>query len=169
MAARIPLSDLLADAPLFARRGAAVIISRGARLCEAIIRNAKARKGGEREVGRSYLARRLGCSTRTVSRYTAELVAAGRLDRVPPRRERTTTGWRTVGCNRYRLRCRPHPAPHVQKRRSVRGDTCVTPSPCGDRMARASHAPGVDAGQLVDPAAAIAQLRALQAQARRGS
>lgn len=134
-----------------------MILSRGARLCEAIIRNAKARKGGVRECGRPYLARRLGCSQRTVSRYTAELRRAGRLDWEEPERVKTDKGWRMRGCNRYRLTRRPHPAPHVQTRRSGRGDTHVTPSPNGDRMRRAQHPPGV----RLDPAAAAAELLSL--------
>lgn len=142
-----------------------MILSRGARLCEAIIRNAKARKGGQRECGRPYLARRLGCSQRTVSRYVAELRAAGRLDVVPPRRERTPKGWRTIGCNRYRLTRTAHPAPHVQRfRRSGRGDTRVTPSPSGERKRRARHAPG----PLIDPSAAVAAMQALRAAALGG-
>lgn len=133
-----------------------MILSRGARLCEAIIRNAKSRNG-QRVVGRSYLARRLGCSNRTVSRYTAELRAAGRLEVVPPRRVRTETGWACVGVNRYRLTRTPHPAPHVQTRRSRRDDTRVTPSPNGDRCGRAQR----PHGPLRDPAAAAAELLAL--------
>lgn len=112
-----------------------LMLSRGARLCESIIRNARARRGGQRECGRPYLARRLGCSVRQVSRYVRELREAGRLEVVPPRRERRRDGWRSVGVNRYRLTCAPNPAPHVtgtQTRRSRRGDTHVTPSPRGD-------------------------------------
>ena len=128
------------------------ILSRGARLCEQIIRTATSRKGA-RQVGRPYLARRLGCSTRTVSRYTAELIEAGRLDRIPPRKVRTAKGWACVGTNTYRLPCSPHPAPHVLRhpRRSGRGDTPVTPSPYGDRRGGAAQA----AGPPVDATAAV--------------
>lgn len=114
-----------------------MMLSRGARLCESIIRAARARRGGSRECGRSYLARRLGCSVRTVSRYVAELRDAGRLEVTPPRRVRTCKGWRTAGVNTYRLPCHPNPAPHVvdnqHSRRSSRGATHVTPPPRGGR------------------------------------
>lgn len=132
-----------------------MILSRGARLCESIIRCARPRRGGVRSCGRPYLARRLGCSQRTVSRYVAELRAAGRLEVTPPRRHHTARGWRTIGVNTYRLPCRAHPAPHVQKRRSVRGDTRVTPSPSGDRLAPAQPEPG----HLINPTEAIAAMR----------
>lgn len=138
------------------RRGVDVRpLSRGARLCESIIRCARAHRGGVRVCGRPYLARRLGCSQRTVSRYVAELRAAGRLEVTPPKRVRSPRGWRTIGVNAYRLPCRAHPAPHVQKPRSSRGDTHVTPSPNGDRLGRAQP----DPGPLITPSEAIAQLR----------
>lgn len=129
-------------------------LSRGARLCESIIRAARAQRGGVRSCGRPYLARRLACSQRTVSRYVAELREAGRLDVTPPRRHRTSRGWRTIGVNAYRLPCTPHPAPHVQKRRSGRGDTHGTPSPSGDRLAPAQPGPG----RLITPSEAMAAL-----------
>lgn len=133
-----------------------MILSRGARLCESIIRTARAQRGGVRSCGRPYLARRLACSQRTVSRYVAELREAGRLEVTPPRRVRTSRGWRTAGVNTYRL-CRPsHPAPHVQTRRSRRGDTHVTPTPNGVRVA-GSRPPAP--GQLISPAEAIAAMR----------
>lgn len=105
------------------------MLSRGARLCESIIRAARPRAGGVRECGRPYLARRLGCSPRTVSRYVAELRQADRLTVTPPRRHRTAAGWRTEGVNRYQLTGPPNPAPHVvrRSRRSSRGDTHDTP------------------------------------------
>lgn len=131
------------------------MLSRGARLCEQIIRCARARPGGLRQCGRPYLARRLGCSTRQVSRYVAELRDAQRLEVTPPRRTRTRAGWRTVGVNTYRLPHRSDPAPHVETCRSRRGDTHVTPPPRGGR----GCAPGPTA--RVDPAAAAASLLAL--------
>lgn len=134
--------------------GQAMILSRGARLCESIIRTARAQRGGVRSCGRPYLARRLACSQRTVSRYVAELREAGRLEVTPPRRHRTARGWRTIGVNTYRLRCTSHPAPHVQNRRSGRGDTHVTPSPSGDRLALAQPGPG----QLITPSQARAAI-----------
>lgn len=134
-----------------------MILSRGARLCESIIRCARAQRGGVRSCGRPYLARRLGCSQRTVSRYVAELRDAGRLEVTPPRRHYTRRGWRTIGVNAYRLPCSPHPAPHVQRhnRRSDRGDSPVTPLPSGSRLARAQP----DPGPLITPSEAMAQLR----------
>lgn len=138
-------------------------MSRGARLCESIIRSARARAGGRRQVGRPYLARRLGCSVRTVSRYVAELRQAGRLEVTPPRRERVPGGWRSVGTNTYRLPCSPNPAPHVtgpaRLRRSRRDATHVTPSPNGDRgtpPARPAWLPKPNADGLIDPAEAMA-------------
>lgn len=114
------------------------MLSRGARLCEQIIRTSRARRGGVHECGRPYLARRLGCSVRTVSRYVRELREAERLDVTPPPRQRHGKGWRTHGVNVYRLTCASNPAPHVtgpaRLRRSGRGDTYVTPSPNGDRV-----------------------------------
>lgn len=143
-----------------------MILTRGARLCEAIIRTARARHGGLRECGRPYLARRLGCSTRQVSRYVAELRDAGRLDVTPPRKVRTSKGWRTAGVNCYRLTRPPHPAPHVtgpRFRRSGRGDTHVTPPLAGSGRQAAEPA----AADLIDPSAAAAKLLALiQAHAR---
>lgn len=140
-----------------------MILSRGARLCESIIRTARAKRGGHRECGRPYLARRLGCSQRTVSRYVAELRDAGRLEVTPPRRTRTARGWRTVGVNLYRLTRTPHPAPHVQSRRSRRGDTPVTPLPNGSRRGGACAAAPPDPGQLVSPRDAIARMLAARA------
>lgn len=137
------------------------MLSRGARLCEAIIRTARTQRGGHRVCGRPYLARRLGCSTRQVSRYVAELRTAGRLDVTPPKRERTARGWRTIGVNTYRLTCTPHPAPHVQTRRSRRGDIHVTPSPSGDRVRRASGPGTPHPTQLIDPTAAATRLLAM--------
>lgn len=137
-----------------------MLLSRGARLCEQIIRTARGRRGGMRECGRPYLARRLGCSTRQVSRYVAELRDAGRLEVTPPRRTRTREGWRTIGVNVYRLTRSPHPAPHVldqQTRRSRRGDTHVTPPPRGGRWG-GSDAPD---GPLIDPGPAAARMLAL--------
>jgi hypothetical protein len=132
-----------------------VILSRSARLCEAIIRQSRARKGGVRECGRPYLARRLGCSTRQVSRYVAELREAGRLHVTPPRRVRTSRGWRTAGVNAYRLPCQPHPAPHI--RRSGRDDTGVLPPLTGSE----GTPPGAcDPPPLHDPRAAIAAVLA---------
>lgn len=113
------------------------MLSRGARLCESIIRASRARSGGARVCGRPYLARRLGCSVRTVSRYVAELRDAGRLDVTPPKRVRTCKGWRSTGTNTYRLPCKANPAPHVvgpaRLRRSARDATRVTPPPKGVR------------------------------------
>jgi hypothetical protein len=133
------------------------MLSRSARLCESIIRHARARKGGVRECGRPYLARRLGCSTRQVSRYVAELRDAGRLHVTPPRRHRTPKGWRTSGVNAYRLTCQPHPAPHI--RRSGRGDTLVTPPLTGSE----GHPLGggdPHPNMTLDPRAAIAAVLA---------
>lgn len=130
-----------------------MILSRGARLCESIIRASKAHRGGVRRCGRPFLARRLGCSTRTVSRYLAELRQAERLEVTPPRRVRTPAGWRTHGVNTYRLPHRHNLAPHVHKPRSGRGDTPVTPSPRGDRGHRTT-------GPRIDPAQASAALLA---------
>jgi hypothetical protein len=110
------------------------VISRGARLCESIIRKARSKQGGGRECGRPYLARRLGCSVRQVSRYVRELHDAGRLEVTPPRKTRTERGWRSIGTNTYRFNGRYHPAPHVlngHNRRSTRGDIPVTPTPSG--------------------------------------
>lgn len=132
-----------------------MMLSRGARLCESIIRCARARTGGARLCGRPYLARRLGCSTRQVSRYVAELRDAGRLEVTPPPRVRTSRGWRTTSTNAYRLSCPPHPAPHVlHSRRSGRGDTGVTPPLTGS-----GHTP-CDPGPpgLIDPTHAATQL-----------
>jgi len=137
-----------------------VTLSRGARLCESIIRAARAQRGGIRSCGRPYLARRLACSQRTVSRYVAELRDAGRLEVTPPRRHRTRRGWRTIGVNSYRLPCTPHPAPHVQTRSSRRGDTRVTPLPSGSRVGGASRPTPTDPGPLINPADAIAAMRA---------
>lgn len=134
------------------------MLSRGARLCEAIIRNGRARRGGVRECGRPYLARRLGCSTRTVSRYVAELRAAGRLHVTPPRRVRTSRGWRTAGVNTYRLPCQPHPAPHI--RRSARGDTHVTPPLAGSGSPVPDPHESPHPDQLIDPRIAAAALLA---------
>lgn len=114
------------------------MLSRGARLCEAIIRAARTRPGGIRQCGRPYLARRLGCTPRTVSRYVAELRREGRLEVTPPRRARGPKGWRTIETNRYRLPRPVNHAPHVDNthnRRSRRGDTHVTPPPSGVRAA----------------------------------
>lgn len=134
-----------------------MILSRGARLCESIIRCARTQRGGHRRCGRPYLARRLGCSQRTVSRYVAELRDAGRLEVTPPRRVRSRAGWRTVGTNTYRLPCRPHPAPHVlHKRRSRRDDTHDTPPPNGGRSGGPARP---DTPPLISPAAAIADMR----------
>lgn len=130
-----------------------MILSRGARLCESIIRAARPRGGGVRVCGRPYLARRLDCSTRQVSRYVAELRDAGRLEVTPPRRKRTAVGWRTCGVNSYRIPCHPDPAPHVRLCRSGRGDTGVTPPPSGGRDARPGH-------PLIDPTAAAHALLA---------
>lgn len=135
----------------------APLLSRGARLCEQIIRCARARRGGVRVCGRPYLARRLGCSPRQVSRYVAELRQAGRLDVTPPQRVRTVRGWRTCGVNTYRLTRPAHPAPHVHNRRSDRDDTRVPPPPSGGR---GGTPPGVSP-PLTDPARAAAELLAL--------
>jgi hypothetical protein len=142
-------------------------LSRGARLCESIIRNARARAGGRREVGRPYLARRLDCSVRTVSRYIAELRAAGRLEVAPPRKTRTAKGWRTIGTNVYRLLERANPCPHVtgpaRLRRSARDATGVTPPPTGSEVARPSGgwAPlDQQHTDLIDPGPAAAALLA---------
>lgn len=138
-------------------------LSRGARLCEAIIRNARARRGGRRECGRPYLARRLACSQRQVSRYIKELRAAGRLEVTPPRRVRTPAGWRTEGVNSYRLPCAANPAPHVHNRRSRRGDTHVTPPPRGvGCAATGTAAPTHQTHQTdrIDPGPAAAALLA---------
>lgn len=138
------------------------MLSRGARLCESIIRASKAHKGGVRTCGRPYLARRLGCSVRTVSRYLKELRDAGRLEVTPPRRVRTPKGWRCAGVNAYRLPCRPNHAPHVHNRRSSRGATGVTPTPKGVRGGRAQgagHPPVDDERPLINPADAIAAIR----------
>lgn len=138
-----------------------MILSRGARLTEQIIRVARARPGGTRECGRPYLARRLGCSTRQVSRYVQELRRAGRLDVTPPRRVRTPHGWASIGCNRYRLTCTPHPAPHVQQTcRSSRGDTHVTPPLTGSGGSTPDP-------HRIDPAAAASRLLALISGGRR--
>jgi hypothetical protein len=135
-----------------------MMLSRGARLCEQIIRCARARRGGTRECGRGYLARRLGCSKRQVSRYVLELRESGRLEVTPPRKVRTPRGWRTCGVNAYRLTRPAHPAPHVETCRSRRGDTHVTPPLTGS-----GHTP-CDPGPpgLIDPRhAAAAMLAAL--------
>jgi hypothetical protein len=133
------------------------VLTRGARLCETIIRTARARRGGVRECGRPYLARRLGCSTRQVSRYVAELRDAGRLDVTPPHRVRTPNGWRTRGVNVYRLTRPPHPAPHVQHPcRSGRDDSHVTPPLTGSGR----PVPDPHDRQLIDPTRAAARLLA---------
>lgn len=140
-----------------------MMLSRGARLCEQIIRTARVRRGGARECGRPYLARRLGCSARQVSRYVAELREAGRLEVTPPRRQRTANGWRTLGVNTYRLPRPGHPAPHVldtHNRRSRRGDTPVTPPPRGGRMRGRSGPASHDPAELTNPAEAIAAMLA---------
>lgn len=138
------------------------MLSRGARLCEQIIRHSRARRGGARECGRPYLARRLGCSVRTVSRYVAELRDAGRLDVTAPPRTKTSRGWRCTGVNTYRLTAPPNPAPHVtgRSRRSARGDTHVTPSPNGDRATAPQGVGAPGPGGLIDPTAAAAALLA---------
>lgn len=140
-----------------------MILSRSARLCESIIRHARTHRGGTRVVGRPYLARRLDCSPRQVSRYVAELKQAGRLEVTPPRKVRTPKGWRTVGTNTYRLPCPPHPAPHT--RRSTRGDTHVTPplkgSDMGGRPAPTwAPEPHAVAQRCTDPTPYLAQIRA---------
>jgi hypothetical protein len=138
-----------------------MILSRGARLCEQIIRTARVRRGGARECGRPYLARRLGCSPRQVSRYVAELREAGRLEVTPPRRQRTANGWRTIGVNTYRLPRPGHPAPHVlgtHNRRSRRGDTHGTPPPRGGRVGWRTAPPPTDPSELINPADAIAAM-----------
>lgn len=138
-------------------------LSRGARLCESIIRAARARRGGRRECGRPYLARRLACSQRTVSRYVKELRDAGRLEVTPPRRVRTPAGWRTEGVNTYRLPCPSNPAPHVHNRRSRRGDTHVTPPPRGvGGTAPRGHVPAhhTTTTEKIDPGPAAAALLA---------
>jgi hypothetical protein len=142
------------------------MLSRGARLCEQIIRVSKARQGGIRQVGRPYLARRLGCSVRTVSRYTTELVEAGRLDRIPPRKVRRANGWRTIEVNRYRLTRTAHPAPHVQthNRRSSRSDTHGTPPLAGsDYRGRPAPTwtpePQATAQRCTDPTPYLEQIR----------
>lgn len=143
-----------------------MLLSRGARLCEQIIRRAKAHRGGLRRVGRPYLARRLGCSPRTVSRYLKELRDAGRIEVTPPRRVRRPGGWRTEGVNTYRLGAAANPAPHVGRthnRRSRRGDTHVTPPLSRGRVGgpRATHAPHpAPPGDLIDPGPAAAALLA---------
>lgn len=162
-----------------------MILSRGARLCESIIRAARARRGGRRECGRPYLARRLGCSVRTVSRYIRELREAGRLVVVPPPKVRTSKGWRTRGVNTYQLEATPNPAPHVtgrqRLRRSGRDATGVTPPPTGSG-APAHEGPVAASGpldimlerqaaaeaaaQASDQAAGIASVRAALAQSR---
>lgn len=145
-------------------------LSRGARLCEALIRAAKTRRGGVRVCGRPYLARRLGCSQRTVSRYLRELREAGRLEVTPPRKVRTSKGWRTTGTNAYRLPCRHNLAPHVHKRRSGRDDTPVTPLPNGSRtggLSRPRRRPVDNDTPLIDPAAEAAAL--VEALLARGS
>lgn len=146
------------------------VLSRGARLCESIIRAARAGRGGRRVVGRPYLARRLGCTVRTVSRYLAELRTAGRLEVTPPRKTKTSRGWRTLGTNTYRLLDRVNHAPHVtgpaRLRRSARGDTHVTPPPTGSgasgpqgpRAASSAHQTHTD--DLIHPGAAAAALLA---------
>lgn len=133
-----------------------MMLSRGARLCEQIIRCARARTGGARVCGRGYLARRLGCSKRQVSRYVAELRDSGRLEVTPPRKTRTPKGWRTCGVNTYRLTRRPHPAPHTENRRSTRGDTHGTPPLTGSGHTPCAPAP---AG-LIDPTQAASRLLA---------
>lgn len=127
-------------------------------MCESIIRASKAHRGGLRVCGRPYLARRLGCTTRTVSRYVAELREHGRLEVTPPRRKRTHVGWRTTGTNTYRLPCPVNHAPHVHNRRSRRGDTHVTPSPSGDRVPRAAGT--TPPPSLIDPGPATARMLA---------
>lgn len=101
-------------------------LSRGARLCEHIIRRSRPMRGGLRRCGRNYLAARLNCSPRTVSRFVRELRDAGHVEVVRPRRQLTAAGWRTVECNGYRIRHRAS---------SHRGDTGVTPLPKGSRAA----------------------------------
>lgn len=107
-------------------------LTRGARLTRHLLALSRPYKGGIRHCGRRYLAARLGCSTRTVSRYVAELRRAGLIEVAPPRRHRTEAGWRTVGVNGYRLR-----SPHrlvARSGRSRRDDTRGTPPPsrgCG--------------------------------------
>jgi hypothetical protein len=98
-------------------------LSRGARLCELLIRRSRPHRGGLRRCGRPFLARRLGCSTRTVSRYVAELRHAGVLDVLPPRRKFTGAGWRTIEVNGYLVR-RHRPSSH-------RDDKHVPPPPTG--------------------------------------
>lgn len=68
-------------------------LSRGARLCRQLISQARPARDGRRYLGRCRLASLLGCSTRTVSRYTAELRRTGALVEVKrPRAEHVGDG-----------------------------------------------------------------------------
>lgn len=111
-------------------------LTRGARAAWGVLVTVRARDGGLRRVGRNRLAALLGCSPRTVSRFTGELVAAGLVERVPARRVRRPDGaWRCRGPASYRLAgALGHPRPTLaprHRRRSDRGDTPDTPPPYG--------------------------------------
>jgi hypothetical protein len=136
-------------------------LSRGARLCELLIRRSRPHRGGLRRCGRPFLARRLGCSTRTVSRYVAELRDAGRVDVLPPRRKFTGAGWRTIEVNGYLIR-QHRPSSH-------RHDRPVTPPPDGGRgtapVAASSPAlEGQSAGASAPTPEYVASRHALRAQ-----
>jgi hypothetical protein len=92
-------------------------VSHGAWLTYQALARSRPHKGGLRQVGRSRLASIVRRTTRQVSRYLAELRAAGYIEVIPPRRLRTPKGWRTVEVNRFR----------IHRRRSARDDMAVTP------------------------------------------
>lgn len=147
--------------------------SRGARLCLLYIRRSRASRGGLRYVGRARLAKLLGCSKRTVTRYVSELKAAGLVEAVRPKLSFTAgVGWRSITTAAYRVTDPKRPV-RPQKPRSSRVDTGV-PSPLLRRGRVSAHggpdpveSPVVDAVRLSEHVSvARAAIRAARAQMR---
>jgi hypothetical protein len=106
-------------------------VSHGAWLTYQALARSRPHKGGLRQVGRCRLASILRRTTRQISRYVAELRAAGYIEVIPPRRLRTPKGWRTIEVNRYRL----------HRRSSPRNDMRVIPPPSGVERRRPAGEP----------------------------
>jgi hypothetical protein len=112
-----------------------------------------------REVGRSYLAARLGRCVRSVTRYVRELREFGYVLVVSPVLVLTAAGWCTVGTNRYVLLGKPSGQRH--RRRSRRGgDTDSSAAPAGPPAEPDAPAP------LADNAARASEVRAILAASR---